>query len=645
MVTRDEPPKTLVTRDVPPDTLVTRDEPPETLLTREEPPETLKNSFQRDGCNPKHYTKSKFPIRKEGLTENRFVCFIHLGDYASVEGGSLKKHMRIHNDERPFKCQICSYASRNSSQLIVHLRTHTGDTPFHCTQCTAKFKINSDLKRHMRTHTGEKPFQCEFCDYKSSNKGNVKTHVRINHSKENEISCTFCQFVTSSKKRLREHIKIHNSKQLVSCDKCEYTCTSHNALRNHASIHNAIKPYRCNFCPFTSKQSGNLKKHVQNLHLDKLHSSTKQGKNTWSSKVGYSASSKRNPISKSVDRPDDGRYKSSSSSYRKSYVCSLCGSSFVREDSLRCHMKQHNSDNNEGLIKDTSANPPHRDNMKETVNISDNSSYGCQGIQHIVAAASKLNEENILSEVSKANFTSDKNIGQRIDINSFRNQKDSSTFHGVEPETINSQNLISGDPIQKSSLPWEHRSYTLNTDNKNARSAHDKRNVSTPVAQTNPKQSVRYHEANLNVPSGKKRKTAEASPAAAVNTEKSFHVVDTSQHLTRLPGVIQLASSLSDSVNPPMSGAASLEKFITTPKGEGCASLEPTYSIQLIPQSSLQHGTAADLFAQELIGHLTTHNLQQHLFQSGASKVQIVLSPGATVFEPSQACSQSKTSL
>lgn len=282
---------------------------------------TGEKPFECELCHKRFSRRDKLNMHSRSHTGEKPHKCKHC-PYAAADSSSLKKHLRIHYDERPFKCQICPYASRNSSQLTVHLRSHTGDAPFQCQQCDAKFKINSDLKRHSRTHSGEKPFKCDLCDYRCAMKSNLKSHVQLKHCTEDSFQCAHCHFRCASKTALRQHSRQHRPVQPIRCPQCPYSCSSKGALRVHERIHSEDRPFRCDTCDFASKQRSNLLIHKKKCHADKVEK-------------GGGGSGGIDP-----PRAAASRYRAKLDAAR-AFCCNLCDASFVREDSLRSHRKQH----------------------------------------------------------------------------------------------------------------------------------------------------------------------------------------------------------------------------------------------------------------------------------------------------------------
>ncbi|XP_028850086.1 zinc finger protein 64 [Denticeps clupeoides] len=275
---------------------------------------TGEKPFECELCHKRFSRRDKLNMHSRSHTgEKPHKC--RYCAYAAADSSSLKKHLRIHYDERPFKCQICPYASRNSSQLTVHLRSHTGDCPFQCNQCEAKFKINSDLKRHVRVHSGEKPYKCDFCDYRCAMKGNLKSHVQIKHGTGDALRCPDCDFRCSSKAALRQHSRQHQPALPVRCPECSYSCSSKGALKIHERVHSDERPFRCEHCGFSSKQRSNLLIHRKKSHAGEGGAAA----------AGKAASS---------------RYRARLEATR-AFRCDACDASFVREDSLRSHRRQH----------------------------------------------------------------------------------------------------------------------------------------------------------------------------------------------------------------------------------------------------------------------------------------------------------------
>ena len=192
---------------------------------------------------------------------------------------SLKRHIVLHMDDRPYQCTECEANYKSYSQLKRHLRIHTGEKPAKCEHCEKTFRTYNELYVHRRSHTGEKPFECKFCGKCFSTRGYRNTHERI-HTGEKRFKCDICgmKFTESSARRV--HRFTHTGETPYKCEVCGRGFTQAGNLSKHVkTLHSKVKPFKCQECgkDFAVKQE--LTRHFSRVHSsDKPHQCKHCGK-------------------------------------------------------------------------------------------------------------------------------------------------------------------------------------------------------------------------------------------------------------------------------------------------------------------------------------------------------------------------------
>ena len=121
----------------------------------------------------------------------------------------LIRHIHIHTNYKPCKCEICGACFAVKSMLDQHVRIHSGEKPFRCSICGKKFATSSSLSIHNRVHTGERPLVCTWpgCNKRFSESSNLTKHMKI-HTKT--YNCEICGKTFDKKASFTRHISEHS---------------------------------------------------------------------------------------------------------------------------------------------------------------------------------------------------------------------------------------------------------------------------------------------------------------------------------------------------------------------------------------------------------------------------------------------------
>ncbi|KAK4291012.1 hypothetical protein Pmani_036142 [Petrolisthes manimaculis] len=152
--------------------------------------------------------------------------------YKTVRREHFLRHIKnVHQNCRPFLCDICGKAFKRQDALKQHHVSHyqtvgsggggggggqPGPYGFVCRVCQKVCRSAAYLKEHMATHSEERSFLCEVCGASFKTRSVQRNHVLTIHRRPRAFTCPACDKRFNTNFALRRHMKQHDANCSVS---------------------------------------------------------------------------------------------------------------------------------------------------------------------------------------------------------------------------------------------------------------------------------------------------------------------------------------------------------------------------------------------------------------------------------------------
>ncbi|XP_038574569.1 zinc finger protein 135-like isoform X1 [Micropterus salmoides] len=219
-----------------------------------------------------------------------------------------KEHDELQTGDKALSCYVCGKTFLRKNTLTDHMRRHPVKIIYSCSVCEKTFISESSLSSHERSHAVEKPFCCPYCGRRYS-----KEKCLMSHLEEKYLRCSVCKETFQCRQYFVKHMEGHkNGNKGYGCSVCGKIFSRWSQLNSHQCV--VLEETR-------DRQSGS--KPSQNNDVP--------GRDQECSTV-------KTPSSSSECATSSGHKPQTE---EKPFRCSVCGKTYVLENTLKKHMRLH----------------------------------------------------------------------------------------------------------------------------------------------------------------------------------------------------------------------------------------------------------------------------------------------------------------